>query len=164
MAGFMKLDGMTGDSKNQAFEGYIRIDTMGSGINREIPESARGNQRAKGHTILNNISVSRQLDKSSTTLQKKVAIGDVIPEIEIVFANMYGSTGKYQAYLTYTLTNVVLASYSISCDAEGEDLPKEELTLSYTKAIWKYTDFDEKGGNGSNYSASYDLTTDTAGG
>ena len=38
MAGFMKLDGMTGDSKNQAFEGYIRIDTMGSGINREIPE------------------------------------------------------------------------------------------------------------------------------
>ncbi len=162
MAGFMKLDGMTGDSKNQAFEGYIRIDTMGSGINREIPESARGNQRAKGHTTFGNISITRQLDKSSTALQKRVAIGDVIPTVTIVFANMYGSAGKYQAYMTYTLSNVVLASYSISCDSEGEDLPKEELELSYTKAIWKYTDFDEKGASAGNYEASYDLTTDTA--
>ena len=75
---------------------------------------------------------------------------------------MYGSAGKYQAYMTYTLSNVVLASYSISCDSEGEDLPKEELELSYTKAIWKYTDFDEKGASAGNYEASYDLTTDTA--
>ena len=75
---------------------------------------------------------------------------------------MYGSGGKYQAYLTYTLSNVVLAEYSISCESEGEELPKEELTISYTKAIWKYQDFDEKGGAGENYEASYDLTTDTA--
>ena len=72
MAGFMKLDGLTGDSKNVAFTGYIRIDSMSSEITREIPESARGNQRAKGHTILNNISVTRQLDASSTELQRRV--------------------------------------------------------------------------------------------
>ena len=163
MAGFMKLYDMPGDSKNVAFKEYIRIDSMSSEITREIPESARGNQRAKGHTILNNISVSRQLDRSSTDLQKKVATGDVIKEVKIVFANMYGSTGAYQAYLTYTLSYVVLASYSISCDAEGEDLPKEELTLSYTKAVWDYKDFNEKGEPGNNYTASYDLTTDVAG-
>ena len=131
-------------------------------ITREIPESARGNQRAKGHTTFGNISITRQLDKSSTALQKRVAIGDVIPTVTIVFANMYGSAGKYQAYMTYTLSNVVLAEYSISCESEGEELPKEELTISYTKAIWKYQDFDEKGGAGENYEASYDLTTDTA--
>lgn len=162
MAGFMKLDNMEGDSKNQAFPNYIRIDTMGSNITREIPESARGNQRAKGHTIFGNINITRQLDKSSTQLQKKVAIGDVIPTVTIVFANMYGNAGKYQAYLTYTLSNVVLAEYSIACDSEGEDLPKEELTLSYTKAIWKYQDFDEKGAAADKYETSYDLTTDTA--
>ena len=162
MAGFMKIDNLPGDSQNETFKDYIRIDSMSSEITREIPESARGNQRAKGHTILNNISVSRHLDRSSTGLQKKVAIGEVIPTVIIVFANMYGSGGKYQAYLTYTLTNVVLASYSISCDAEGEDLPKEELTLSYTRAEWKYQDFDEKGNTASIYPASYDLTTDTA--
>jgi len=158
----MKLGNLEGDSQNQAFPGYIRIDSMTSGITREIPESARGNQRAKGHTIFPNITITRQLDKSSTSLQKKVAIGDVIPTATVVFANMYGSAGKYQAYLTYTLSNVVLAEYSITCESEGEELPKEELTLSYTKAIWKYQDFDEKGGAAKNYEASYDLTTDTA--
>jgi len=163
MAGFMKLDGLTGDSKNAAFEGYIRIDSMSSEITREIPESARGNQRAKGHTVLNNISISRQLDASSTPLQQKVATGNVIPSAIIVFANMYGSSGKYQAYLKYTLSNVVLASYSISCDADGEDLPKEELTLSYTKVEWSYTPFDEKGGVGAAVIHNYDLTTDVAG-
>jgi len=163
MAGFMKLDGLTGDSKNAAFAGYIRIDSMSSEITREIPESARGNQRAKGHTVLNNISISRQLDASSTPLQKMVATGAVVPQAIIVFANMYGSSGKYQAYLKYTLSNVVLASYSISCDADGEDLPKEEFSLSYTKVTWEYTPFDEKGGSSAAVVHDYDLTTDVAG-
>ena len=162
MAGFMKLDGLTGDSKNQAFTGYIRIDSMSAEITREIPESARGNQRAKGHTILNNISVTRQLDASSTELQRMVATGKVISSAIIVFANMYGDSGKYQPYLQYTLQNVVLASYSISCDSDGEDLPKEELTLSYTKVEWKYIPYDEKGAQGGQVVHSYDLTADAA--
>ena len=162
MAGFMKLDGLKGDSKNQAFTDYIRIDSMSSEITREIPESARGNQRAKGHTLLNNISVTRQLDASSTELQRMVATGKVIPTATVVFANMYGDSGKYQPYLQYKLENVVLASYSISCDSDGEDLPKEELALSYTKVTWSYTPYDEKGASQASVTNSYDLTTDTA--
>ena len=164
MAGFMKLAGMDGDSKNQAFPQYIRIDSMSSEITREIPESARGNQRAKGHTILNNISVSRQLDKSSTQLQKFVAAGTVITKAKICFANMYGATNQYQTYLQYELENVILASYSISCDSEGEDLPKEELTLAYTKVTWTFNGFDETGKPvDTGIAAHYDLTTDVAG-
>ena len=163
MAGFMQLDGLTGDSKNQAFTGFIRIDSMSSEITREIPESARGNQRAKGHTLLNNISVTRQLDASSTELQRFVSIGKVIPKATVVFANMYGDSGKYQPYLKYELENVVLASYSISCDSDGEDLPKEELTLSYTKVEWSYTPYDEKGAQSASVTHNYDLTTDSAG-
>ncbi len=161
MAGFLQLAGLKGDSESTVFKDYIRIDSMTSEITREIPESARGNQRAKGHTNLNNIGLSRQLDKSSTELQKMTATGVVIPTATIVFANMYG--GKMQPYLKYVLENVILVQYSISCDSSGEDLPKEDLALGYTKVTWTYTPYDVKGAAGSATTNNYDLTTDTAG-
>ena len=136
MPAFMKL----GDIKGQATDGdhkdWIIIQSMSAPIYRTIPENARDQQRTQGSTVLGDISVVRELDKSTTKLQEACANGTFFPDVEIHLCATVGN--KQEPYLVYKLKNVIVSHHSFHGNASGSPLPSEEVGLSCTEAEWNY--------------------------
>jgi len=154
MPAFMKLGDIEGQATDKGHDKWIIIQSMSSPIYRTIPESARDQQRTQGSTVLGDIAVVRELDKSSTKLQEACANGKFFPEVQIHFCATLGN--KQEPYLTYTLKNVIVTSYSFHGNASGSPLPSEEVTLGYSEIEWNYIVIDtDKGTTGGNVPGKY---------
>ena len=145
MAAFMKLGDIKGEATDTDHKDWIIIESMSSGIFRSVPQGAKDQQRTKGETSLGDISISRQLDKSSTKLQEACANGTFFKEVELHFCTTVKN--KQEPYLTYKLSNVIVSSYSCHGNASGSPLPSEEITLGFTAAEWTYIVVDPKTGD-----------------
>jgi type VI secretion system secreted protein Hcp len=145
MPAFMKLGDIKGEATDTDHKDWIIIESMSSPIFRSVPQGAKDQQRTKGETSLGDISVTRQLDKSSTKLQEACANGTFFKEVEFHFCTTVKN--KQEPYLTYKLSDVIVSSYSIFANSSGSPLPSESVTMGYTKAEWTYTVVDPKTGD-----------------
>ncbi|MBL8816371.1 MAG: type VI secretion system tube protein Hcp [Planctomyces sp.] len=145
MPAFMKLGDIKGEATDTDHKEWIIIDSMSSPIFRSVPQGAKDQQRTKGETSLGDISVTRQLDKSSTKLQEACANGTFFKEVEVHFCTTVKN--KQEPYLTYKLSDVIVSSYSVFANSSGSPLPSESVTMGYTKAEWNYIVVDPKTGD-----------------
>lgn len=145
MPAFMKLGSIEGEATDQDHSKWIIIDSMSSPIYRSIPEGAKDQQRSRGETTLGDVSVVRQLDKSSTKLQEACANGTFFQEVEVHFCTTVKN--KQEPYLKYKLSNVIVTSYSFSGMASGQPIPSEQITMGYTECEWTYVVVDPATGN-----------------
>ena len=70
MPAYVKIGDIKGEATDQDHKDWIIIESMSSAISRSIPSGAKDQQRTKGETVLADINLVRQLDKSSTKLQE----------------------------------------------------------------------------------------------
>jgi type VI secretion system secreted protein Hcp len=136
MAAYMKLGDIKGDVSNPDHKEWIMIESMSAPIYRSIASGARNQGRTQGETTLGDITVIKQLDKSSTKIQEASAKGDFQKEVEIHLCT--DVKGKEEPYLKYKLENVIISSYSFHGNSSGSPLPTEQLSLNYTKVTWTY--------------------------
>ena len=134
MPAFMKLGNIGGEATDADHKNWIIIESMSSPIFRSIPEGAKDQQRARGDTTLGDISVVRQLDKSSPKLAEACANGTFFPSVEVDFCTTVGN--KQEPYLKYKMTNVIVTGYSFHGTASSEPIPTEELTMNFTEVEW----------------------------
>jgi type VI secretion system secreted protein Hcp len=157
MAAYMKMTGLDGESTDEGHKNWILIESMSSGISRSINSGAKDNER-RGATHVSDVTISRQIDKSSVPLQVKAASGDLIDEVEIHFCQE--SSGKREPFLKYKLAKVIVSSYSVGI-ASGESKPHESISLNFSKVDWTYIPFKDNKPDG-NVPGSYDLATGKA--
>jgi type VI secretion system secreted protein Hcp len=136
MPAFVKLGDIKGQATDAEHKDWIIIQSMSAPIYRSIPENARDQQRTQGSTVLGDVILVRELDKSSTKLQEACANGTFLPEVQIDMCSTLGN--KQEPYLQYKLKNVIVTSYSFHGTASGDPLPTEEVTLGYTDIEWNY--------------------------
>lgn len=152
-AAFMKLGDIKGEATDNEHKDWIIIESMSSPIFRAMTtDSTTGVQRRRGDVILDDISCTKELDKSSPKIAEAICIGTVYPEVEIHFCievpNTDGTLGtRQEPYLTYKLKDVIVTSYSFHGNAAGDPLPTEEITLGYTEVEWTYITVDPKTGD-----------------
>lgn len=144
MPAFVRIGEIKGEATDQDHDGWILVDSMTSPIYRSIPQGAKDQQRTKGETTLGDISLVRQLDKSSTKLAEACASGKFFGEVEIHFCSTI--KGKQEPYLKYKLMNVIITGYNFYGAASGEPLPSEEVSLGYTEIEFTYVILDPKTG------------------
>jgi type VI secretion system secreted protein Hcp len=144
MSAFLKLGDIKGEATDAGHTDWILIESMSAPIHRSIPEGARDQQRTKGDTTLHDVTVVRQLDKSSTKLAEACASGKFFPEAEIHLCTVV--KGKQEPYLKYRLKDVIVSSYSFTGAASGDPLPTEQVTMGYTEVEWTYVVVDPKTG------------------
>lgn len=137
MPAFLKLGNIPGEATDQDHKDWILIESLSSPIFRSIPEGAKDQQRARGDTTLGDISIVRQLDKSSPKLSEACANGTFYPAVEVDFCTTIGN--KQETYLNYKLTNVIVTSYSFAGTAASDPAPTEEIGLNFTQVEWTYT-------------------------
>lgn len=154
MAAYLKLGDIKGESTDSGHKDWILIETMSCSLHRTVPDGAKDQQRSRGHTVLSDVNVVRQLDKSSTKLQEACANGTYFKEVEIHFCSQVKN--KQEPYLKYKLSDCIVTSYSMSGHESGNPLPTESITINATGAEWTYITIDPKTGeNKGNVPAKY---------
>lgn len=144
MPAYMKLGDIKGESTDDGHKDWILLESMSAPIHRTIPQGAKDMQRTKGETVLGDVVVQRQLDKSSTKLAEACANGTFFKEVEIHFCTTVKN--KNEPYLTYKLKDVIVSSYSFHGTASGNPLPAEDITLGFSEIEWNYVVIDPKTG------------------
>lgn len=157
MAIFLKFDSIKGSSTDTNFKEQIELLSFswGAGVGVGSP---RGGDRTVSEPSVSEITSTKVLDKSSEGLFKALLKGDTIGKGTISF--VAASKGESVAYATLVLEEVIVSGYSISGD--GQSLPTESLSLSFTKFDWSYTGRDIKQG-GSPTHLIYDLAENKVG-
>ncbi|MBI4586174.1 MAG: type VI secretion system tube protein Hcp [Planctomycetes bacterium] len=145
MPAYLKIGEIKGEATEQGHKEWVIIQSMSDNIARSIPQGSRDQQRARGETTLADISLVRQLDKSSVTLKTACANGTFFPEVEIHFCTQVKN--KQEPYLIYKLKNVIVTSYSFSGNASGDPVPVENVTLGFSEVEWTYVVVDPNSGD-----------------
>lgn len=136
-AGYLKIGDIKGESTDAAHGGEIEILSWSWGETSEA-RSAEPATTASGlptgkrqHKPL---VITKPVDKSSPKLAEAIAKGRVFPQTVVSVPDKERGKG----YLTYTLKNVVITSYSTSGDADS--VPTETLSLNYEEIKTTRTD------------------------
>lgn len=154
MAIYMKYDGISGNTSANGYAGHITLNSVSFGVGRGISMEAgnMANREATRPTI-SEVSITKYADTSVTSLFKESVTGSTGKTVVIKFVRT--GSDKLQEYMNYTLENCLVSGFSISADAEGE--PVENISLSFSKIMISYNDFDPKNNTSNPQRVGYDL-------
>jgi type VI secretion system secreted protein Hcp len=155
MSAYMKLDDLEGEATDQSHPKWVLVDAMSFAIHRSIQPGAKDNER-RGATTISDVTIVRQLDRSSVPLQVACAVGTVFDQVEIHFCT--DLAGKREPFLKYKLWNVIVSSYTLGPCLAGASKPTESIELNSSAVEWTYVTMDRNSlGPGENITGSYDL-------
>ena len=142
MAGYIKFDGVDGEAQDKDHKNWSDIMSFGQAIHK--PGSGTGPTRRRGDVVLEDLLVTKELDKASPKLAEAVCKGRVFPKVEIHVTASYTDAGRVTFY-AYELTNVQVINYNISGQSQGDAPPMEDVTLNFEEIKVTYTETDNKG-------------------
>jgi len=159
MAIYLSMDGVKGNVTADGYKDHIAILSCQFGVGRAISmEPGNMSNREATRPSISEITVSKTADNSVTAIFKQAVTGSAGCKAEIKFVRT--GADKVEQYMSYSLENCLVSSYSISADAENE--PVESICLSFSKLMINYNDFDATNKSGSPQRVGYDLEKATA--
>src|SRR5690625_95409 len=100
-------------------------------------------------------SCTKTADNSATALFKESVTGSAGKKVTVKFVQT--GSDKVVEYMNYVLEDCLVSGYSISGDSESD--PVEQISLSFSKIMVNYNDFDKSNKSSSPQRVGYDLTT-----
>ena len=140
---FILFEGVQGEAIEANHKSWceaISIDQV------HLSESG-GIGRPTGNVVFEEIKILKPIDKASPKLAEAVCMGRVFPKVEIDFTKSCTDAGRV-TYYSYQLGNVRISSYafhSFGSAGNQEDVPTEELSISFDQIKVTYTEFDDMG-------------------
>lgn len=140
MAIYLEWEGIEGNVTAEGYAKHLAVDSFQFGVSRGISmETGNCVNRESTRPSFGEVVVTKPVDNSCTAIFAEGAYGSVGKKVVAKFVQT--GSDKVEEYMTYTLTNCLVSSYSIS--ASGEGIPYESITLSYTSIEVNYADYDE---------------------
>jgi len=143
MAAYIKFDGIDGEAQDKDHKNWSDILSFGQGLHQPGGAST-GPTRRRGDVILDDITITKELDKASPKIAESICKGKVFPKVEIHLTASYTDAGR-QTYYAYELKNVLVTSYNIGGSGQSEDVPVEDVSLNFEEIKVTYTENDSKG-------------------
>jgi type VI secretion system secreted protein Hcp len=142
-AAYIKFEGVDGEAQDKDHKGWSDLASFSQGIS--MPgDGATGATRRRGDVVLEDVVVTKELDKSSPKLAEAICKGKVYPKVEIHVTASYTDAGRV-TYFRYELKNVLVTSYDISGSGQSEEVPMETLSLNFEEIKVTYTETDAAG-------------------
>jgi type VI secretion system secreted protein Hcp len=136
---FLKLDGIPGESKDAKHKDEIEALAFSWGVSQS-GSAAPGGGGGAGKAIFEDLLVVARTSKASPKLWLACVSGQHIKSAVLTCRK----AGKAQLeFLTITLTDVTVSSYEI--DGSDEELPLDQVALSFAKVETAYTPQDPTG-------------------
>ena len=126
---FIKFpNGITAETTQDGHEGSVAAHSVQWGVGRAVSTSFTSSGRETSTPSFSEIVFTKMFDSASNDLALAAAKGKAMDEVTITFRK---DTGEDQLdYLIYTLTDVLISSYSMS---SGGETPMESVSLNYAK-------------------------------
>lgn len=155
--GYLKIEGIDGESKRADHEG--EIDCFGVSFSaQQMSSSSVGSGRTRGRATLSDFTFNKWYDTASPYLALACAKGKSFEEI--VFTVRKDSGDAHLDYLIITLKNCIISSYQMTQNAPEEssnELISETIAISYEKLTIKYTVQADDHSKGDEHEVEYDL-------
>lgn len=149
-SGFLRLDGVIGESQDTNHAGWMDVSTVGAGnITNSNPASLPG---VPGGPTQGAICFLKQVDKASPAMKLDCAQGALIPSGNL---DLTGNGTTQIQFFHLDLTNVYVSSVSQTGAASAEERPQEEVCLLAQIISWHYTQFSADRGLPANYINSF---------
>ena len=131
------------------------IDILSFEFSMHKPSTVTGSSRRRGDIVLEDIILTKYVDKSTPKLMEKTALRTVIPTVEIDVVKTVSDARV--SFYHYTLENVLVTSYKSQGHTLEDPCPWDTLTLNYEEITVTYTEFDSMGGSMGNVEWNYDV-------
>ncbi len=154
---FMKIEGIDGESTDDAHDKWIEILSFSHGLTQPVSGASRSGGRTGGRADFQDFAVTKTLDSSTPDLSIYCAKGQHIPTLEI---ELCLATGDKHTFMKYSMEDVIVTSVTPGGSADsGESRPLEEATFAYGKIKWEYTPIDDTGAPGAATDRTWNLET-----
>jgi type VI secretion system secreted protein Hcp len=150
---FLKLGTLKGESVVKGFEDQMQILSWGWGMTQTgTTHSASGG--GAGKVDVQDLHVVKHIDAASPNLALSCAKGT---HYDSATLTMRKAGGTALEYVTLTLTDVLVSSYSVSSSG-GNDQLQDTVALNFGKFKYSYQPQDNKGAKkGGAIDATYDI-------
>lgn len=151
---FLKVEGVSGESKVSNYEDWISVSGFSWGVNQ--PCSANTNSGCgAGAAQFQPLQIYAPIDKSTTALAKHCAKGSHLNKIEFVVAK---AGGEQTEYAKITLEQVVVTE--AQCSGDHRDLMVGiRYTFQGKKVKVQYWEQNADGGKGAESSFAWNIET-----
>jgi type VI secretion system secreted protein Hcp len=136
---FAKFEGINGESVDDKHNDWIEIQSFE--FTMVVPGMMSGTSRRSGDIVVNDIFITKSVDKSTPKLMEALTSGMVIGEVIIEVAR---GSGDKNAFYRYELTNVMVTSYQSGGETSSVR-PGDVVSLNFEEIKVIYTEFDETG-------------------
>lgn len=152
---FIKFpNGIAAETTQAGHEESVAASSVQWGVSRAVSSSFTSAGRETSTPVFSELVFTKMFDSSSNDLATAAAKGKSMDEVTVTFRK---DTGEDQMdYLIYTLTDVLISSYSLS---SGGETPMESISLNYTKIQAKYVKQADDHSAGSEHEFEYNLRT-----
>lgn len=140
--GFIKFEGIDGEAQDKDHNGWSDLVSFDQVIH--TPGTSTDLTRRRGDVTLEDILVTKELDKSSPKLAEAICKGSVFPKIEIHMTASYTDGGRL-TYYAYELKNVMITSYTVGGATATDEVPMESFSLNFEEIRVTYTETDSSG-------------------
>ena len=124
-----------GSCTAKGFENHIEWEHFGFCANRNITmKVGAGSERESDKPDVGQFTLAKKMDKSSPHMFLETLVGKAIDKVQVKCVKTSGDA--VEQYLSYTLSDVLVSTYSISGHDEGD--PFESVTLAFNKIEMKY--------------------------
>ena len=132
----LELDGIKGESLDEKHKDKIEVDSFSWGVSN-AGNMGRGSGGGTGKADFQDLTFTKQTDKSSPLLVKAAATGDHIKKA-VLTARKAGGKGGQVEYFKITLEDVMVSSFTTGGNAGGSSIPIDSFSLNYTKMKYEY--------------------------
>lgn len=147
MALFIKFDGIDGECNDKDHKNWSDLLSFSWGLHK-AGAGATGQTRRRGVVTVEDVVVTKEVDKSSPKLAEAVCSGKVFPKVELHDTASYGETRA--TFLKYELKNVLVSSHNLAAAGGGDAVPTETVSLNFEEVKQTYVEYDAKGGKKGN--------------
>jgi len=134
---FLKLDGIDGEAEDSKHGKEIEVESWWFEA-RQSGTGAQGLGLGGGKVELQDLHISKTMDKSSPKLFQYCATGKPVAKATLVARKAGGSQ---QEYLKINLTDVLITYYRPHMDAtQSGVLPRDEFSLQFGKIEFEYSE------------------------
>jgi type VI secretion system secreted protein Hcp len=133
---YAKFEGINGESTDNKHKDWVEIQSFE--FSMAVPGSVSGTSRRRGDVVVNDIFITKSVDKSTPKLMEALSSSTVIGEVII---DVVRPSGDKDTYYRYELTNVLVTSYQSGGEASGITAG-DVLSLNFEEIKVIYTEFD----------------------
>ena len=154
VSGYMKIAEIPGESGRKDHEEEIIIASLSWSASRPMVNTP-GVGRSTGMASVSSLTISKFYDKSSPYLSQAVLLATAFPEIVVTLRKDSGET--HLDYLTITLSDCMIESYTFSGASDVETPPMESVSIVFNKLKVLYIEQASDHSAGGEHEFEYDI-------